>query len=71
MGDESPILDVGKSSVQFEHGVFNNVLYVASLAKKLLYVYQMTHTVSPKRVVFEIGFNNPSFSIYSLFDHLS
>ena len=48
MGDDSQILVVGKGSVQFEHGVFNNVLYVPSLIENLLSVYQMTHTGSPK-----------------------
>ena len=53
MGDDTQIQAVGKGSVQFEHGVFKNVLYVPSLEANLLFVYQMTHTGSPKRVVFE------------------
>ena len=52
VGDDSQIPDVWKGIIQFEHGVFNNVLYVASLASKLLYIYQMAQTSSPKRVVF-------------------
>ena len=48
MGDNSQILDVGKGLGQFEHGVFNNVLRVPSLETNLLYVYQITHTSSPK-----------------------
>ena len=39
MGDDSQITTVGKGSVQFEHGVFNNVLYVPSLAVNLLSIY--------------------------------
>ena len=31
---------------------FNNVLYVLGLASNLLLVYQMTHTGSPKKVIF-------------------
>ena len=31
---------------------FNNVLYVPGLASNLLSVYQMTHTGSPKKVIF-------------------
>ena len=54
MGDDSRILAIGMDSVQFEYGVFNNVLYVPSLATNLVYVYQMTHTSSPKQVVFEL-----------------
>ena len=45
--------NVGKGSVQFEHGVFNNVMYVPSLVANLSYAYQMTHTGSLERVVFE------------------
>ena len=32
--------------------MFKDVLYVPSLATNLLFVYQMTHTGPPKRVVF-------------------
>ena len=32
--------------------MLNNVLYVPSLAANLLYVYYMTHTGPPKRVLF-------------------
>ena len=35
-----------------ENGVFRDVLYVPSLATNLLSIYQMTHTSSPKQVVF-------------------
>ena len=53
MGDDSQLPDVGKDTTQFEHNVLNNALYVPSLAADLLSVYQMTHTGSPKRVLFE------------------
>ena len=52
MVDDSHIPYVGKGTIQFEHGVFNNVLYVPFLAANLLYVYQMTHNGSTKRFVF-------------------
>ena len=52
MGDDTQIRAEGKGSIQIKHGVFRNVLYVPSLAANLLSVYQMTHTGSPKRVVF-------------------
>ena len=54
MGDDTQIQAEGKGSINLEHGVFKNVLYVPSLAANLLFVYQMTHTGSPKRVVFGI-----------------
>ena len=47
MGNESQILAFGKGSIQFEHGVFNNVLYVPSLTTNLLSIYQMIHIGSP------------------------
>ena len=52
MGYKSQIRAIGICSFKIEHGEFKNVLYVPSLAANLLYVYQMTHTGSPKRVTF-------------------
>ena len=52
MGDDSTIISEGQGTVDLEHGYFSNVLYVPSLASKLLSVYQMTHTGVPKRVPF-------------------
>ena len=52
MGDDSKILAVGRGSIKLDHGQFKNVLYVPSLATNFISVYQMTHTGSPKRVVF-------------------
>ena len=54
MGDDSQIPAKGRGSVRVKHGEFKNVLYVPSLAANLLYVYQMTHTGSPKRVTFDL-----------------
>ena len=52
MRDNSKIPAVGRGSIKIQHGDFKNVLYVPSLATNLLYFYQMTHTGSPKKVVF-------------------
>ena len=52
MGDYSKILVVGKDTIREKHGVFRDVLYVPSLATNLLSIYQMTHTGSPKQVLF-------------------
>ena len=43
---------MGKGRIDLDHGQFNNVLYVPGLASNLLSVYQMTHTGSPKKVIF-------------------
>ena len=48
IGDDTQIRAKGKGSIKFEHGKFNDVLYVPSLAANMLYVYQMTHTGPPK-----------------------
>ena len=53
MGYDNKIPAEGKGTIKLEDGVFKNVLYVPSLATNLLSVYQMTHTGSPKWVVFE------------------
>ena len=53
MGDDSQVLAVGRGYVKSLHGEFKNVLYVPSLAEKMLYIYQMTHTGSPNRVTFD------------------
>ena len=52
MGNNSQIRAKGKGSIKLEHGKFKDVLYVPSLAANQLSVYQMTHTSSPKRVIF-------------------
>ena len=48
MGDDTQIQAERKGSIKLKHGVFNDVLYVPSLATNLLSVYQMTHIGSPK-----------------------
>ena len=52
MGDDSYVPVSGRGSIKIQHGEFRNVLFVPSLVEKLLSVYQMTHTSSPKQVVF-------------------
>ena len=52
MCNNSQIRAKGKGSIKLEHGKFKDVLYVPSLAANLLSVYQMTHTGSPKWVIF-------------------
>ena len=46
--DKSETESKGKGSIDFDHGSFNNVLYVPSIDVNLLSVYQMTHTGSSK-----------------------
>ena len=52
MGNNSKVKKKGKGSVKLENGRFKDVLFVPSLASNLLSVYQMTHTGSPKQVIF-------------------
>ena len=52
LGNNSKFQTKGKGSIKLEHGRFKDVLYVPSLASNMLPVYQMTHTGSPKRVIF-------------------
>ena len=52
MGNNSKVKTKGKGSIKLEHGRFKDVLFVPSLVSNLLSVYQMTHTGSPKQVIF-------------------
>ena len=52
MGNDTQIRAEGKGSINLKHGMFKYVLYVPSLVVNLLYVYQMTHTGPPNKVVF-------------------
>ena len=52
MEDDSQVSSKGKCIIHLEHGSLKNVLYIPSLASNLLFVYQMTHTGLPTRVVF-------------------
>ena len=53
MGDESQIPIAGRGSFKIQHGGFKDVIYVPSFAANLLYIYQMNHKGSPKRVTFD------------------
>ena len=52
LGDNSLTDSMGKGRIDLDHGNFNNVMYVPEIASNLLSVYQMTHTGSPKEVIF-------------------
>ena len=52
MGNNSKVQAKGKGFIKLEHREFKDVLYVPSLAANMLSVYQMTHTGSPKQVIF-------------------
>ena len=52
MGVKSKIPIVWRGSIKIQLGEFKNVLYVPSLVANVLSVYHMTHTSSPKQVVF-------------------
>ena len=52
MGDNSDIQAKGTDMIDIEDWYFNNVLFVPYLAANLLYVYQMTHIGTTKRVTF-------------------
>ena len=52
MGDDSLTDSLGKGRIDLDYGKFNNVLYVPGLSSNLLSMYQMTHTGSPKKVIF-------------------
>ena len=54
LGDDSLTKILGKGRIDLDHGQFSNVLYVPGLASNLLSVYQMTHTGSPKKVIFSL-----------------
>ena len=52
LGDDFETEIKGKGRIDLKHGSFNNVLYFPHLFRNLLSVYQMTHTMSPKKVFF-------------------
>ena len=51
MGNISKVQAKGKVSIKLEHGKFKDVLYVPPYLQ-ICYMYTMTHTRSPKRVIF-------------------
>ena len=54
LGDDSLIESLGKGRIDLDHGQFSNVMYVPGISSNLLSVYQMTHTGSPKKVIFSL-----------------
>ena len=54
LGHGSLTNSLGNGRIDLYHGKFNNVLYVPGLASNLLSVYQMTHTGSPKKVIYPL-----------------
>ena len=54
LGDNSLTDSMGKGRIDIDHGNFNNGLYVLGLSSNLLSVYRMTHTGSPKKVIFSL-----------------
>ena len=52
LGDNSLTDSMGKGRIDLDHGKLNNVLYIPGLSFNLLSVYHMTHTGSPKKVIF-------------------
>ena len=52
LGDDSVTDSMGNGRIDLDHGSFNDLLYVPSLAANLFSMYQMTHTGSPNKVLF-------------------
>ena len=52
LGDDSKTKSKGKGRIDLDHGSSNNVVYVPGVDSNLFSVYQVTHTRSPKKVVF-------------------
>ena len=77
LGDDSLTDSLGKGRIDLDHGKFSNVLYVLGIASNLLSVYQMTHTGSPKKVIFSpndveiIEISNGKFIAKGVVDHTS
>ena len=65
MGNDSEIQAKGIGRIDLEDGYLNNVLFVPDLAGNLIYVYQMTHTVTSKRVTFTQNYVEISESLQS------
>jgi hypothetical protein len=52
MGDDTPVEVIGQGRVELPHRSFENVLHVPKLSMNLLFVYQITHSGTGKRVEF-------------------
>ena len=77
LGDDSLIDSLGKGRIDLNHSKLNNVLYVLGIASNLLSLYQMTHTRSPKKVIFSpdnvqiTAILNDKFIAKGVVDHTS
>jgi hypothetical protein len=65
MGDDIPIEVTRQGRVEIQHGSFKNVLHVPKLSMNLLYVYQITHKCTRKRVESPLD----SMTIYDMHDN--
>ena len=55
LGDDTLSDSLGKGRIDIDQGSFNNVFYVPGLASNIFSVYHMTHTGSPKKVIFSLN----------------
>jgi hypothetical protein len=56
MGDDTLVEIIGQGRVELQHKSFENVLHVSKLFVNLLFVYQITHSSTRKRVEFTLDF---------------
>ena len=77
LGNDSLTDTLGKGRIDLDHVNFNNVSYVPGLASNILSMYQMTHTRSPKKVIFSLNefeiteILNGKFVAKGIVDHTS
>jgi hypothetical protein len=65
MGDDTPVEVTRQGRVELQHGSFENVLHVPKLSVNLLFVYQIVHSGTGKRV----EFTPDSITIYDMHDN--
>jgi hypothetical protein len=65
MGDDTLMEVTGQGIVELQHGIFENVLHVPRLSLNLLYVYQIMHSDTRKRV----EFTHDYVTIYDMHDN--
>ena len=57
MGDYSPIEATGQGKIELGNGSFENVQHIPKISINFLYVYQITHNDTRRRVEFTPTFN--------------